>query len=248
MKNWKKSILIVCTVIVAGYMIAAVTVFNKPPEGMTCSKVDIEISDDSEDGFLSANEIKHILINRNLYPLETAMGDIDTREIEEALKKSPFVKTAECYKTPEGHICINLTQRMPVIRIMSVNGDDYYLDDQGGIMPNVKYSSDIVIATGYISRKYAQAHLGRIGKYLMYDRFWQNCIEQINVLRDGSIEIVPRIGDHIAFLGRPVFIQDKLTRLRKFYKYGLSQVGWNKYSYISLEFGNQIICKKRKTI
>ena len=41
------------------------------------------------------------------------------------------------------------------------------------------------------------------------------------------------------------FIDTKLSRLEKFYKYGLSQAGWNKYSYINLEFDNQIICKKR---
>ena len=37
-----------------------------------------------------------------------------------------------------------------------------------------------------------------------------------------------------------------MERLEKFYKYGLSEAGWNKYSYISLEFDNQIICKKKK--
>ena len=42
------------------------------------------------------------------------------------------------------------------------------------------------------------------------------------------------------------YVNKKLTRLEKFYKYGLSQVGWNKYSYIDLEFDNQIICKKKK--
>ena len=36
----------------------------------------------------------------------------------------------------------------------------------------------------------------------------------------------------------------KLERLRKFYRYGLAQTGWNKYSRISVEFDNQIICKK----
>ena len=37
----------------------------------------------------------------------------------------------------------------------------------------------------------------------------------------------------------------KLSRLEKFYRYGLSQAGWNKYSYIDIEFDNQIICRKR---
>ena len=38
----------------------------------------------------------------------------------------------------------------------------------------------------------------------------------------------------------------KLQRLRKFYKYGLSHAGWDRYERINLEFDNQIICKKRK--
>ena len=42
------------------------------------------------------------------------------------------------------------------------------------------------------------------------------------------------------------FVNKKMNRLEKFYKYGLSQAGWNKYSYINIEFDNQIICKKHK--
>ena len=38
----------------------------------------------------------------------------------------------------------------------------------------------------------------------------------------------------------------KLYRIQKFYRYALSQKGWNKYSYIDVEFDNQIICKKRQ--
>ena len=41
------------------------------------------------------------------------------------------------------------------------------------------------------------------------------------------------------------FVQRKLTRLEKFYRYGLSHAGWNKYSYINVEFDNQIICKRK---
>lgn len=79
------------------------------------------------------------------------------------------------------------------------------------------------------------------------------------MLPDRGIELVPRVGDHILFLGylptsrnknvsyREIiaFTDRKLSRLEKFYRYGLSQAGWNKYSYISVEFDNQIICKRR---
>ena len=41
------------------------------------------------------------------------------------------------------------------------------------------------------------------------------------------------------------YMNNKMHRLEMFYKYGLSQAGWNKYSYIDIEFDNQIMCKKR---
>ena len=38
----------------------------------------------------------------------------------------------------------------------------------------------------------------------------------------------------------------RLDPMKIFYKKGLNQVGWNKYSRISLEFSNQIICTKKE--
>ena len=86
--------------------------------------------------------------------------------------------------------------------------------------------------------------LAPLAGVLLADKFWKNQVEQLNVLSDGSVELVPRVGDHIVYLGQPVRVAKKLERLRKFYRYGLAQTGWNKYSRISVEFDNQIICKK----
>ena len=53
-------------------------------------------------------------------------------------------------------------------------------------------------------------------------------------------------GDHLVYLGKLENFEDKLARLKEFYKKGLNRVGWNKYSRINLEFNNQIICTKRE--
>jgi cell division protein FtsQ len=164
--------------------------------------------------------------------------------MEETLQKSPFVEKAECYKTLSGHVCINIKQRIPVIRIMADNGDNYYLDNHGNIMPEAGYATDILIATGHISKKYAQNVLSKIANHIVSNTFWKNQTVQLNVLTNGTLEMVPRVGDHIVFLGSPTHIDSKLERLRKFYIYGLNKTGWNKYSYINVEFNNQIICKK----
>ena len=103
-------------------------------------------------------------------------------------------------------------------------------------------------------------YLVNLATEIMKDEFWRNQIVQINIRPDLGVELVPRVGDHIVYLGSlpqakyaskrreltAAFVQTKLGRLKKFYKYGLSKAGWNKYSYINLEFDNQIICKKKE--
>ena len=243
--NWKTSIIIVCDIIIAAYLLLAITAFNKPDVKAThCTEVKINVSKNAVDGFLNAGGIRTLLSKNHLYPLSQPMESINPRAIEEALEKSPFIEKAECYKTINGQVCMDIQQRIPVIRVMSDNGENYYVDTHGNIMPENRFVSDLIIATGSMTKKYAQTTLTRVANYVMQDSFWKNQIVQFNILHDGSMELVPRVGDHIIYVGIPNHIDKKLERLRKFYLYGLNKAGWNKYSYISVEFDNQIICKK----
>jgi len=246
-KTWKTIIVVILDVAIAVYLVLAATVFNRPVEKATvCSEVKIDIEQGVGEGFLNPAEVKQLLTRQQLYPLNQPLQFISTRKVEEALEKSPFIDQAECYKTQNGHVCITLRQRLPVLHVMPANGERYYLDDHGDILPATGLTKDLIVATGAISRNYARRVLAPLANSLADDTFWQNQIVQLNVLSDGSLELVPRVGDHIAYLGAPTDIPNKLDRLRKFYKYGLSHAGWNRYERISVEFGNQIICKKRK--
>lgn len=260
-KNWSKILFIASDVILAVYLLFAFTTVSKKSSATTvCSKVDIRIADEMTNGFLDAATVKHNLQKAGCYPvINKPLTDVNTRSIEEALMlRTPFVKTAECYKTEGGNVYITVTQRMPVIRIKAENGDDYYVDDNDRVMKSSSYTSDLIIATGNINRQYATRYLSPLGKVIMGNELWKNIIEQVNILPDRSVEIVPRVGDHIVCLGPlPAYkgkngekeIQEfmalKMGRLVKFYKYGLNNVGWNKYSYIDIQFDNQIICRKR---
>ena len=257
--SWSKVFLVTLDTLLAAYLVFAFSSLNA--KGVTrekCNKVSIDIADGATNGFIDAKEIRQRLVAAGLYPIDQSVSEINTRSIEEKLKRSPFVKTAECYKTQDGHVYVSITQRMPVVRIKADSGDDYYVDDNNCIMPRSNYTSDLIIATGSIDRWYATNYIAPLGKAITANELWKNLVEQIHVLPDHGIELVPRIGEHIVFIGRLPdgkgrsahqraifdYVDKKLTRLEKFYKYGLSQVGWNKYSYINIEFDNQIICKK----
>lgn len=258
--HWKKIIICLLDIVIAVYLVMAVTAWDKPVDSIkVCTKVDINIADSSNTGFLSAAEIKYILERNKIYPLGKPMQSIVPRKIEDVLKVSPFVNEAQCYTTKNGHVSITVSQRTPIIRIKNQRGGDYYMDDKGGTLPNSNYTSDMIIATGNINQWFARYYIAPLAKTIMASDFWSNQVVQINVLPDRGIELVPRVGDQIIFIGYlpqskyneernqaiAEYVNHKLTRLEKFYRYGLSQAGWNKYSYIDVEFDNQIICKKR---
>lgn len=254
--NPRKTFLIVVDGVLAIYIVLAMTVLNtsrvlgatgnglRAPE--TCPALDVTLTQNTAEGFLDKADIESMLKTDKLYPVGKKIDSIDIRSIEERLLKSPFISDAQCFKGIDGRVSLRIAQRTPVVRVKAENGDDYYVDSEGELLPNTKYTPNILVATGSISEGYARKVLSRVGCLIAEDDFWQNEAVQLHILPGGTIELVPRVGDHIVFLGTPNNIREKLDRLEKFYKYGLSQIGWNKYSYVNVAFSNQIICKKKK--
>ena len=243
---WKKIVLVSVDVVLALYLVLAMTAFNRPDAETVCRDMNITIEEDVMPGFLTNDEVRHMLVADNLSPIGKAMSTINLRQMEETLEAKDLIEKAECWTTQNGIVCISIHQRIPVIRVMNNQGEDFYIDSHGRAMPHTEYACRLIVCTGYITKQYAAKVLAPLANIINDDTFWKNGIVQMNILADGSVELVPRVGDHIVYLGQPVRINKKLERLRKFYRYGLNKAGWNKYSRVSVEYDNQIICKRRR--
>lgn len=242
----KRILLIATFLLVAAYLAASFTVLNRRPDGQTCAQVKVVVEDSASTCFITPAEVVSILKRNRLYPQGQVMDSIRPKLIEQELEKNTFIRSAECYKTPTGTLCIYIRQRLPILRVMPGDGtSSYYIDLNGHPMPGGGHAAHLPVATGHISREMAQKELHQFALLLREDEFWARQVEQINVTSEGDIELVPRVGNHILFLGKPANIESKLSRIRTFYDKGLSRVGWNRYSRISVEFDNQIICKRR---
>jgi len=243
--NWKQTLFILADIAVAVYLLLAITIFNQPEEKATvCSEVNIRVGD-QQNGLLSPAEVKRLLQQQRLYPLGQPMQFVSMRDIEDALMANPYVESAQCYKTQNGHVNVELVQRQPVLHVMPSNDVQYYVDMQGDVLPHTQLAGNLLVATGTMERSYAQKRLAPIARLILDDQFWRLQTEQLNVLPDGTVELIPRVGDNVIYLGSPVGVAKKLERLRKFYKYGLSHAGWSRYQRISVEFDNQIVCKRK---
>ena len=184
-----------------------------------------------------------------MYPKGMLMKDVDTEKIEEIIRKNEFISQVECYKSANGKLCVMVKQRVPVIFVIPDGKDGYFVDAQGNIIPNHNAATNLVVASGNIDEKYASKSLAEFGQFLQTDAFWNNQIEQIYVMKDRKgkhvVELVPRVGDQIIYLGALEDYQKKLGKLKIFYEKAVGTVGWRKYARVNLEYSNQIICKKR---
>ena len=241
----KKILLTIVLLLIIAYLLVAITAFNRKPAGATCTDIELVIKDTAYAGFVTTKEIAAILTKKKLNPVGKNIDEIRTAELEEALATQPLIDRVECYKTPSHKICVEVTQRIPILHVINSRGENYYLDNKGTVMPSdAKCTALVPLATGSIDKTFAVSGLYPFGMYLQNDPFWEAQIEQIHVLPDRSIELVPRVGDHIIYLGKAEDYERKLSRVKKFYRKALNKVGWNKYGRINVEFSNQIICTR----
>lgn len=244
----KKVLILLALLVVATYLVMAMVRLNKMPHDAVCREVEFSIRDagSSQSGFITITELKRLLRQGGLYPQGKPLAGVQCRKIEDYLKKNPYIEDVICFKTPANHVCVEVSQRIPVLYIMADNGDRYYLDTKGKIMPHAGYVAHLAVVTGAVTRKNAAPLLHELGICMQQDNFWNDQIEQIHVTPARELELVPRVGDHVIFLGKANDMEEKLGKLKEFYQKALSKAGWNKYSRINIEFNNQIICTKKE--
>jgi cell division protein FtsQ len=219
--------------------------------------IDINIEPLASGNFLiNEEDIPLILAERFAIPIETyPVGELDVERLERVLEEHPFVKEAEAYIDAENRINIELQQREPILRIMDNNGLNYYLDQDGEQMPpSIHYTARVRVATGNLppyetefltDDDHLLQQIFRLNELLLADPFLDALVEQIYVNKRGEIILSPKIGKQTIQFGRYQDAENKLSRLKTFYREGLPYKGWQAYSSFDLRYEGQVVAKKR---
>ncbi len=237
----KKLLSTIALVLLAGYIVfAAIALCNKPA-GQVCKGVRLEMRDSLETGYMNTADVVALLAKSGLNPTGKPLEEVSLHAIEEALEASPLIASSECYKTINGHVVVEVKCRRPILRVMANGGESYYLDEEGEVIERIAKAVYVPVATGYITRDFAKKELLELALYLQDNELWNAQVEQISVTRHGELELVPRVGNHVIVLGAPGNYAHKFAKLQTFYEKGLSEVGWNRYSRINVDYSNQVI-------
>ena len=221
-------------------------------------ELNIEIvKDKNGNRFVNEDDVKNILFNSFGHYVEgQTIEKINPQATELALEQDMFIKDADVYVDALNNVNITVRQREPILRVMDVEDETYYLDENGKKIPHsTKYTSRTLVATGDIGI-FNEAYLDipenrlnqiyHLAKKILANPFLKVQIEQIHIDHTGEAILVPKLGNHKIYFGQPnENIDDKLHRLQVFYEKGLPHEGWEKYRTISLAFDKQVVAKKR---
>lgn len=237
----KKILSTIVLVLLVGYIAFAAIALCSKPTGQVCKGVRLEMRDSLETGYMNTTDVVALLAKSDLNPTGRPLEEVSLHAIEDALEASPLIASSECYKTIGGYVVVEVKCRRPILRVMTNGGESYYLDEEGEVIERIAKAVYVPVATGYITRDFAKQELLELALYLQGNELWNAQIEQINVTRRGELELVPRVGSHVIVLGAPGNYEQKFAKLQTFYEKGLNEVGWNRYSRINVDYGNQVI-------
>lgn len=212
---------------------------------MTCDSVEIVIKDSLKINFVHPSDIYEVLKIKGVYPVDSLMSKLNLMEIHQAVLSNRLIKSAKVYKKGN-KIYLNIYQREPILRVFSDSGEDFYVDKDREVLPvSINFAVHVPVATGKIDEEFAQNELFDFVSYLKSQSVWEAWIDQIVVKSNRDVLLIPKAGDFKIVFGQLEQLNEKFSRLELFMEKGLSVVGWNRYSEISLKFDNQIVCTRR---
>lgn len=243
MKRTGKIILITLVVMLAaGYLVGTAIWTGARQDTRTCTQLTIVIKDSHARQYVTAEELTNLLRKASCYPVGQPTNTLDVRAIEETIRSHSMVRQAECFVTPSGVVRVELTQRIPHLRVIT-NAESYFVDSDHKRMPvRESVHTDVLTAEGNIGERMACTELVAVADWITDNSYWHERITRIRVRSPHYIEFVQASGEPDIIVDNLTDYPERLARVRKLYDKGLNRLD-NKPSYRELDvrFEGQVV-------
>jgi cell division protein FtsQ len=223
--------------------------------------------------FIDENAVREQVLANTDGVIGTAVGDVDVVMIEARLSNIGCVSKANVYHTMDGVLHVAVKQREPIVRVINSDGSSFYIDREGWTMPmSANYTARALVVTGQLFEPFAQQvidlnaegdslrqatrsdEIYRLARTITADPLWNALFDQAVVDANGEFELIPRIGGQRVKVGhvgtdirarKDALLDQRLAKLKTFYRQGIPQADWRRYSVIDTRFADQVVCTRR---
>ena len=240
----KKIFLIVAVVLCCGAVVVGGAWCSAQNDDSPCQVVDIVVNDSLQRQFVDTDALELFLQRNGYFPAGKRMSEVDCHAMEQCLLKHDMVRTASCYKSPFQTVYIRVTQRIPMLSVVSDNGC-YYVDTDRRVMPaREKIQVEVLVFKGNVSSRAAVEEYFDFVEWLNDNHYWRALIKEVQVKNPKHLVLNQNGHSAKIILGPLDNYENKLNKLKKLYTKGLDQIGYPDYREYDLRFDSQVVGRK----
>jgi cell division protein FtsQ len=252
---WKPILIGLAWLVSLSGVVVLMSFIDVKEAGVICSDVKVYIPGNQY--FIDKEEIDNILhLNSTNTLIGRRIASINMHDLENKLKANAFIETAQVYADMDGVVRVEVTQRRPILRIMSQFDKDFYVDEHGLKVPlSNNFTARVLVANGFIEEPFGNKidtlhtdmarQVFKTASFISKDTLWNAQIAEIYVNAQHEMELIPRVGNDRILLGNADSLQSKFANLFAFYKQAIPRVGWEAYKLINIKYANQVIGVKK---
>lgn len=251
----------IMTVLTGVYVLFTPLFIHSKMGSSACRGIEITIADSSRHRFVNSDDIMNLIRSTGIHVRGVPVNEISIADIEKKIKTLTELRVAEVYFSADNVMHVYADQREPVMRVIATYGGDFFIDSEGVIMrrhniytprlhvfeidmvfnPN-QMNGTSIFETGKTENLVSAFELV---KFIRNDTFWSAMIDHLYMARDGEVEMVPRVGNHVIHLGKVENYREKFDNLFVFYREAMPKAGWDRYKVVNIEYKGQVVCQRR---
>ena len=208
-----------------------------------CKELVCKIVDKDERSYVSEQELFTLLKQHNAYPVGEYLHRINLQHMENIIRQHPMVRTAECYTAEDGTARIRVTQRVPLLKVVTAD-EAYYIDTDRCKMPLVASIRDTVpVAMGKVGFEMASTVLADFAEWVQEDDYWRARIEAIDVRLPRQVCIKQNGKQEDLMIGDLMGYEGKLEKAEVFYRRTASMEK-PRYRTLDLRYQGQVVARR----
>ncbi len=202
------------------------------------SEVFIEFVEE-QDPFVNEATVNKLLIQNDGRVTSVGKEILVLNTVEQKLDSHKMIEHSDVYLTVNGELRARIKQRTPIARVNAVT--PFYVDITGNTMPlSGSYTAHVPLVHNVSEREIPEVF--PLLKKIQEDEFLKKHVVSVYLNMKGEYELELRVYSFRVTIGEVTNLNSKIKNFKAFYQKALRDKSLDKYTKVSLQFSNQVVC------
>ena len=134
-------------VLIISVLVVTILAFVQIPKRQ-CSKVEVVAHTQNESIVLPQADVERLLSEAGIETVGARIKEVDLAAITSLLKENPYIKEINFVHFAGSRLVIDYELRTLLLHVFSADGDQYFVDNEGNLVPYTPKMKDYLTGTG----------------------------------------------------------------------------------------------------